>query len=107
MKRIAFFLYGAMRYAATVTALLYTAGLIANIGVSEFIDAEPIMAVSLGLLGIFAVQRSVMARQAFKRHWTKLVSPVIERSTYCLISAAALFLLMWKREPMGGVVWKG
>jgi len=112
MKRIAFFIYGVICYAATVGSLLYTAGFLANIGVPKSIDSAPTaplmtaILINVGLLGVFAVQHSVMARQGFKRMWTKIVPKEIERSTYCLFSAAALSLLMWKWSPLGGVIWE-
>jgi protein-S-isoprenylcysteine O-methyltransferase Ste14 len=111
MTRLLFFLYGVVCYAATVASLVYAAGFIANIGVPKSIDTAPTadtlraILTNVALLGVFAVQHSVMARQGFKRIWTRIVPTTIERSTYCLFSAAALGLLMWKWQPLGGMIY--
>ncbi len=61
--------------------------------------------VDLGLLSLFAVQHSVMARPAFKRVLAKVLPVAIERSTYVLASSFALLFLFWQWQPLGGTVW--
>ena len=61
--------------------------------------------INLGLLGIFAIQHSVMARPVFKRWITRFIPVAIERSTFTLVSSLALINLFAFWEPMGGLVW--
>ncbi len=63
------------------------------------------VAIDLLLLGLFAAQHSIMARPAFKRIWTRVVPPPIERSTYVLISCLVTIFLMWQWRGIDAIVW--
>jgi methanethiol S-methyltransferase len=110
-KRIAIFSYGLLCYLLFLTTFLYAIAFIGNLIVPRSLDAGPegpfirALLVNTALLGIFAVQHSVMARQWFKRAWTRIIPQPVERSTYVLFSSLALLLLFWQWQPMGGVIW--
>lgn len=110
--RVASLVYGAVCYLVFLGTFLYAIAFVGSFVVSKTIDSAPLVPlvealfVDLLLLGLFAVQHSVMARPAFKRWWTKVVPPHVERSTYVLASSLLLLVLFWQWRPMPGVVWQ-
>ena len=111
MKRIAIFAYGIISYAIFFVTFLYAAGFVGGFLVPTTLDGEAGMplwqalSIDIALLGLFAIQHSVMARPAFKRRWTRIVPESAERSTYVLFSSLALIALFVWWQPLGGVVW--
>jgi len=111
MNRITIFIYGALSYATFLATFLYAVGFIGNFAVPKSMDSpadgpwQTALLIDLGLLSLFALQHSIMARPAFKRLLTRIVPAPAERSTYVLASSLALLLLFWKWRPLGGTVW--
>src|SRR5438105_4702564 len=111
MGRLAAFLYGTVAYVTFFLTFLYAVGFVGNIAVPKSIDSGAggfslaALVIDAILLGLFAIQHSVMARPWFKRAWTRIVPPAAERSTYVLFSCMAMFAMFWLWRPIGGVVW--
>ena len=111
LKRLSIFAYGLICYAVFFATFLYALGFVGNFAVPRSIDGAPRMyfstalLIDLGLLGLFAVQHSLMARPYFKNWLTQFIPASAERSTYVLFSSVALIALFAWWEPIGGMVW--
>ena len=104
-------IYGAFCYILFLLSFLYAVGFVGNIVVPKSIDSGSAVSsieaigVDLILLSLFAIQHSVMARQAFKRWWTQFVPRAMERSTYVLAASLVLILLFWQWRRIHEVIW--
>ncbi len=111
LKRWMILLYGLLSYGLFVVTIGYGIAFFGNLFVGRTIDAAASVSVgeallvNAGLLLLFALQHSGMARPQFKLWLSRFVAPVAERSTYVLFSSGALILMMALWQPMGGVVW--
>jgi protein-S-isoprenylcysteine O-methyltransferase Ste14 len=111
MGGIASVLYGGLVYLVFLATFLYASAFVGNLPVPKTIDSGepgPIIAalvIDILLLGLFAIQHSVMARPAFKRWWTRWVPSPVERTTYVLFASLALLLLYWQWRPIPDPVW--
>jgi protein-S-isoprenylcysteine O-methyltransferase Ste14 len=111
MSRFGVFSYGVFSYAIFLGVFLYAIGFIGGFFTPTMLDAAPTrplgeaLAIDIGLLALFAVQHSGMARPAFKRWFTRIVPEAAERSTYVLMSSLLLVGLFVLWQPIGGVVW--
>ena len=121
------FLFSIACYGVFLVVFLYLLAFLGNLQVTKLADAVPVLrtllpvsidlgrdmgslpgaiAVDIGLLLLFGLQHSVMARPAFKRGWTRVVPIELERSTYVLLSSLVLALLLWQWRPIPSpVVW--
>jgi protein-S-isoprenylcysteine O-methyltransferase Ste14 len=110
MSRVISLLYGALCYVFFLAVFVYALAFVEGIA-PKAIDTGPegppipALLMDTALLGLFALQHSVMARPAFKRWWTRFVPTPVERSTYVLLASSALALLMWQWRPAPQVIW--
>lgn len=110
--RLLILLYAIVSYAVFTVSTFYAMGFVGNYLVPKSIDvggrtnlSEAIVD-DLLLLGIFAIQHSIMARPAFKRWWAKIFPVACQRSTYVLLSSLILLLLYWQWRPIPTPVWQ-
>jgi methanethiol S-methyltransferase len=111
MGGVASFFYGGVAYLIFLGTFLYAIAFVGNLPAPKTIDSGEVgplgaaLMIDVALLGLFAVQHSVMARPAFKRLWTKIVPHSVERTTYVLLASLVLLLLYWQWRPLPDLVW--
>lgn len=112
MGKFIAFLYGLAAYLIFLGSFLYAIGFVTGVAVPKTLDSGPFaptshaVIIDLVLLGLFAIQHSVMARQEFKQWWTRFVPAAVERSTYVLFSSLILILIFWQWRAIPAVVWE-
>lgn len=126
MKRIAILLFGLVSYLVFFATFLYFIAFVGNLqttGLTQWVPMLPdlvprsvdvggqatptavAVAINLGLVLLFGLQHSVMARMGFKA-WLKQRLPAsAERSVYVLLSSAMLVLLYWQWRPLPDLLW--
>jgi protein-S-isoprenylcysteine O-methyltransferase Ste14 len=111
VKKFLYLVYGIVAYLLFLGTFLYAIGFVAGIGVPRSLDSAATgpwlrsCLIDLGLLSLFALQHSGMARMAFKRKITRVISPTIERTTFVAASSVALLAVITLWQPLGGTIW--
>jgi protein-S-isoprenylcysteine O-methyltransferase Ste14 len=112
MGRLLTLLYAGAAYLFFLASFLYAVGWLGDVpGMPTTIDGQPgkpfldAFLIDAGLLSLFAVQHSVMARPGAKKIWMRLVPEGAERATYVLLSSACLFAICLYWQTLPGTVW--
>lgn len=112
MTRSVYMLTSLIIYGIFLATFLYLVAFLSGLPiVPRSIDHGPVvpfaaaLPIDIALIALFGVQHSVMARQAFKRAWTRIVPAPLERSIYVLSASLMLILLFVFWRPIPGVVW--
>ncbi len=112
MRRFLVLGYGLVCYLIFFGTFLYLVGFLGNFLVPKGVDDGtviplfPALCLNLGLIALFGIQHSVMARPAFKERWTRIVPRSVERSTYVLVTSLILISIFWLWQPMPQTVWR-
>lgn len=112
MKKLIVLLYGIIAYVIFLGSFLYAVAFVGDFLVPKTINTgmeapfTEALLINLALLSVFALQHSIMARPGFKKWWTRIVHPSVERSTYVLLSSLALLLIYWQWRPMPEIIWE-
>lgn len=113
MARPLYLAFAIAAYAVFFATFLYLIGFVANLpGLPKTVDTGPLVepglaaAIDLGLVMLFGLQHSIMARPAFKRAWTRIVPEPIERSVYVLFASLLLLLMMAAWHPIPAPAWR-
>lgn len=105
-------LYGLVTYLLFFAVFLYLIAFVGDIIVPQSVSSEARMdaplalLINLGLIILWGVQHTVMARDGFKQKIAPIIPQPIERSTYVLASTLVLALLMYAWQPIDGVIWQ-
>jgi protein-S-isoprenylcysteine O-methyltransferase Ste14 len=111
MIRAAILAYGVVCHVLFLAVFAWMALFVGGLVLARTIDAPAAgfswsaALLDLGLIALFAVPHSVMARPRFKARWTRFVPSEIERSTYVLIANACMIALLLLWQPFGPTIW--
>jgi protein-S-isoprenylcysteine O-methyltransferase Ste14 len=103
--------YAALCYVAFLASFAYLVLFLNGVGVPKAVNDGVLrpwplaVAIDVGLVLLWGLQHSVMARRSFKSWWTRWVPAHTERATYCLASAVALGISMAGWSPLPAVLW--
>ena len=112
MARVISFIISIVFYLVGVAGLFYLILWIGNFIPINQMESETTTApyisilINFGLILLFGIQHSVMARTSFKASWTKLVPKHLERSIYVFISGILCICIALFWSPIPGTIFK-
>ncbi|MBW2242378.1 MAG: isoprenylcysteine carboxylmethyltransferase family protein [Deltaproteobacteria bacterium] len=104
--------FGVFSYVLFLGVFLYLIGFIGGFIVPKTLDSGvqgPVfqaVLINLGLLGLFAVQHTIMARSGFKKWLIRFIPAATERSLFVLVTNLILIATVWQWRPLPGVLWE-
>lgn len=113
MSRALSLFFATVCYAIFFATFLYLIGFVGDFAIipktvdtpASSMTTGAAVIIDLALIALFGVQHSVMARPGFKRAWTKIVPPPVERSVYVLLASIALIVMFAFWQPINSTVW--
>ncbi len=123
MRKLVYMFYAIMCYFIFFATFLYMIGFVENVTNFSFsaqihhlfpktldtgtrsLPVFPAILTNIFLVALFGIQHSVMARQGFKKKWTKLIPRPVERSTYVLLASIMLIVLYVFWQPVKFSIW--
>jgi protein-S-isoprenylcysteine O-methyltransferase Ste14 len=109
--RLLIFVYGLVSYVLFLAVFLYAIGFVGDVFVPKGLNDGEVgglataILINAGLLAVFAIQHTIMARPAFKERWTKIIPAAAERSTFVMVTNVLFIVLYWQWRPMPELVW--
>jgi methanethiol S-methyltransferase len=112
MSKILYLIYGGLAYAIGMGGLVFFILFIGSwdfmpVGIDSAIPSSIgiAMAMNIGLIALFGLQHTIMARPGFKKVWTTIIPEPIERSSYVLLSGIIMLVICLNWRAIDGVVW--
>jgi len=109
--RVLFLIYGVASYLVFLLVFVYFLGFVGDVFVPQSVSHPAsdgfgkALLIDIGVMLLFGIKHSVMARAGFKSFMARVIPRAIERATYVLASAIVLALLMFWWQPIEGTVW--
>lgn len=111
MSKVFALFYGVLSYLIFFVVFLYLIGFVGEFVVPKTVSSGEqssfwfALFMNVLLIGLFALQHTVMARSSFKHWLTQFIPAHLERSTFMLVTSAILMLLYYYWQPMAGTLW--
>ncbi len=110
IKRVLVLLYGLVGYTAGLVSLLWfilaMGGLApTSFGLLQTTSTLGAITINVGLVVLFAVQHTIMARPGFKAMMRNWLPAATERATFLLFTGSILIIAIVFWQPLPGVVW--